>query len=112
MNSLPLHAQFDIVRLKLHLQDHPQDAHRLAIEHFQDYLEVVHRYQALEAQLQVLEAKPPSLPPFLTSSHSQLQQNYDELLESYVALQANHLSLMEENQTLLELLEFRSQIKP
>jgi len=103
MNSLTLHAQFDIIKLKLHLKHHPQDAHRLAIEHFQDYLEVVERYKKLEEENQKL--KSPSLPPFPTQSHGRLQKNYDELLDSYTELSADFLNLTEENKALIQLLD-------
>ena len=100
MTTLSLHAQFDVIRLKLHLNKHPQDAYQLAIEHFQDYLEVVERYKKLEKKL-----KAPSLPPIPTPSHARLQKNYDELLESYAKVSAASLNLQEENEALVQLLE-------
>ena len=103
MNSLTLHPQFDIIKLKLHLKHKPQDAHRLAIEHFQDYLEVVERYKQLEAENQKI--KSPSLPPFGTPSHGRLQRNYDDLLSYYTELSADFLNLTEENKALIQLLD-------
>ena len=107
MNTLPLHHQFniavEIIKLRLHLRQNPQDSHRLAIEHFQDYLEVVERYKKLEAENK--ELKSPSLPPIPTPSHGQLQRKYDELLKAYQELRKHHKNLVEENDALLVLLE-------
>ena len=103
MTTVPLHAQFDVIKLRLHLRQHPQDSHRLAIEHFQDYLEVVERYKKLEAEHQQL--KSPSLPPLTTPSHGQLQRKYDELFKAYQELLRHHKNLVEENDALLVLLE-------
>ena len=103
MTALSLHAQFDVIKLRLHLRQHPQDSHRLAIEHFQDYLEVVERYKKLEAEHQQL--KSPSLPPLTTPSQGQLQRKYDELFKAYQELLKHHKNLVEENDALLVLLE-------
>ena len=100
MTTVPLHAQFDVIKLRLHLNKHPQDSHRLAIEHFQDYLEVVERYKKLEKKL-----KAPSLPPIPTPSHARLQKDYDELLESYTEVLAQFRNLSEENKAMIQLLE-------
>ena len=48
---LPLHAQFDIARLKLHLQEHPEQAQQIAIEQFTYYLEALEENRKLEQKL-------------------------------------------------------------
>ena len=102
MAILPLHAQFDLIRLKLHLRKNPEESYELAVGHYQDYLEVVERYKQLEAENKKLKSV--SLPPFGTPSHGQLQSQYDELLECYKALLQKFLNLGEENKALYELL--------
>ncbi len=112
MNSLSLHAQFDVIKLKLHLRKYPENSYSLAIRrslpvklgaHFQDYLEVVERYKQLQEENKRLKSI--SLPPMTTPSHGQLQRKYDELLKAYQELMKHHSNLFEENDALLVLLE-------
>ena len=103
MNSLSLHAQFDVIKLKLHLRKYPENSYQLAVEHFCDYLEVVERYKQLQEENQKLKSI--SLPPMTTPSHGQLQRKYDELEKSYQELMRHHSNLVEENDALLVLLE-------
>ena len=104
MNDLPLslEAQFELARLKLHLQEHPEQAPHIAIKQFQFHLEASAQCQRLQAQL-----KSPSLPPFLTSSHRRLQTKYDrlrteqiEVLQENVHLRQAKHNLVKENQLL------------
>ena len=101
MNTLPLHVQFDVIKLKLDLNKHPEDAQELAVEHFSDYLEVVERYKQLLAENKKNESL--SLFPVQTQSHGQLQRDYDELLECYMELLAKFRNLAEENKALYQL---------
>ncbi len=58
--TLSLEVQFEIELLKRYLKNHShpeQEAHRLAVAHFEDYLELVCKYQKLEAEHKKLEAK-------------------------------------------------------
>ena len=103
MNSLSLHAQFDVIKLKLHLRKYPENSYQLALEHFSDYLEVVERYKQLQAENKKLKSI--SLFPVQTQSHGQLQRKYDELLKAYQELMKHHSNLVEENDALLVLLE-------
>ena len=103
MNSLSLHAQFDVIKLKLHLRKYPENSYQLAVEHFCDYLEVVERYKQLLEENKKLKSI--SLPPMITPSHGQLQRKYDELEKSYQELVKHHSNLVEENDALLVLLE-------
>ncbi len=103
MNSLSLHAQFDVIKLKLHLRKYPENSYQLAVEHFCDYLEVVERYKQLLEENKKLKSI--SLPPMTTPSHGQLQRKYDELEKSYQELMRHHSNLVEENDALLVLLE-------
>ncbi len=54
----PLHNSFEVELLKRYLIEHPQESIRLAITHFEDYLEVVHEYKKLEQKY-----KSNSIPP-------------------------------------------------
>ena len=103
MTTLSLHSQFDIIRLKLYLRNHPEKAQELAVGHYQDYLEVVARYKQLLEENQKLKSV--SLPPFGTPSHGQLQRQYDELLECYTELLGKFRNLSEENKALYQLLQ-------
>ncbi len=51
--SLALHAQFDIVRFKLYLQQHPPQAQQIAINQFTYYLEALAENQVFSANFTV-----------------------------------------------------------
>jgi hypothetical protein len=72
MNSTPLETSFSVERLKRHLQQHPEQASQLAIDYFQDFLNLARQYkqlqqdhQALQVDLILLEYEQPSSPPQL-----------------------------------------------
>ncbi len=69
----PIEAQLEIERLKVHLQQHPEQAFQLAIKHFQDYLGILLEYEKLMQQRQSV-----SLPPFPTPCQVELQTEYEE----------------------------------
>ncbi len=102
MPILPLHNQFDIIKLKLLLHKHPSQAKDIAIAQFTYHLEMLAENERLEAENKKLKSV--SLPPFGTHSHGQLQSQYDELLECYKDLLQKFLNLGEENKALYELL--------
>ena len=102
MAILPLHNQFDIIKLKLHLHKYPEQAKSIAIQQFTYHLEMLAENERLEAEIKQLKSV--SLPPFGTPSHGQLQREYDELLECYKDLLQKFLNLGEENKALYELL--------
>ncbi len=84
MPILPLHNQFDIIKLKLHLHKYPEQAKPIAIQQFTYHLEMLAENERLEAENQKLKSV--SLPPFGTPSHGQLQNQYDELLAREVMM--------------------------
>ena len=120
MNTLPLHNQFDIIKLKLHLHKYPEQAKTIAIQQFTYHLEMLAENEKLEAENKKLKSVslPPtdlefnsrsqagahSAPPFGTPSHGQLQKQYDELLECYSELLTKLRNLAEENKALYKLL--------
>lgn len=53
--SLPLELQLEVSKLKLHLQQHPEDTYQLAIDHFIDFLALVYEYKQLQAEHDLLE---------------------------------------------------------
>lgn len=55
ITSLPLESQLEVCKLKLYLQQHPEDAYQLAIDHFIDFLALVHEYKKLQAKHDLLE---------------------------------------------------------
>lgn len=98
--SLPLHAQFDIARLKLHLKEHPEQAQQIAIEQFTYHLELLEENRKLEQELQS-----PSLPSFPKSSNTSLQNEYDDLREEYTKLLNAYARVTQENHNLIELID-------
>ena len=98
--SLPLHAQFDIARLKLHLQKHPEQAQQIAIDQFTYHLEAVEENRKLEKKLQS-----PSLPFFSRLSNTRLQNEYDDLRQEYTKLLNAYARLDQEHQKLQQLVK-------
>ena len=103
MATLPLHNQFDIIKLKLYLKQHPEQAKTIAITQFTYYLEMLTENERLETENKKLKSV--SLPPFGTPSHGKLQRQYDELLECYTELLGKFRNLGEENKALYQLLQ-------
>ena len=95
--SLPLEYQFEVKRLKDYIAKNPQESPRLAIAHFEDYLELTQEYKKLEQQKSV------SLPPIPSPGYQRLQTEYDDLLQEYKKLLIAYASLEKENQNLTEL---------
>ena len=97
--SLPLHAQFDIARLKLHLKNHPEQAQQIAVDQFTYYLEALEENRKLEQKLQS-----PSLVSFEVSN-TKIQNEYDDLREEHKKLLNAYARLRQENQNLMELID-------
>lgn len=100
---LPLHAQFDIVRLKLHLKEHPEQAQQIAIDQFTYHLEVLEENHKLEQKLQSIPL--PSLPEL---SNIKLQNEYNDLLEQYAKIRNSYAHVTQENQKLRETIEYQT----
>ena len=99
--SLPLHAQFDITRLKLHLQQHPEQAQQIAIDQFTYHLELLEENRKLEQKLQS-----PSLPSFSSQlSNTKLQNEYNDLKAEYKKLSNSYARLRRKNQNLMKLID-------
>ncbi len=75
------------------------EARRLAITYFEDYLELVQEYKKLEQQ-----KKSPSLPPIPSPGYQRLQAEYDDLLEQQKKLLITVARLQQENQNLTEVI--------
>ena len=103
MATLPLHNQFDIIKLKLHLHKYPEQAKPIAIQQFTYHLEMLAETERLEAEIKKLKSV--SLPPFGTPSHGKLQSQYDDLLKCYTELLTKFRNLTEENKALYQLLQ-------
>ena len=50
-----LELEFELARLDRHLQKHPEQAHQLAMNHYEDYLCLARDYRHIMAQLQQLK---------------------------------------------------------
>ncbi len=105
--SLPLHAQFDIARLKLHLKEHPEQAQQIAIEQFTYYLEALEENRKLEKKLQS-----PSFPSFPKLSNTKIQKEYDDLRQEHKKLLSSYGRLYRENHKLKQLSSFLLMIIP
>ncbi len=102
MNNQPLSLeyQFEVKRLKLYLDTHPQESLRLAIAHFEDYLELVHEYKKLDQKY-----KSNSLPPITKKIYARLQSEYYDLREEYIKTQKENAYLKKENHDLMQLID-------
>ena len=96
--SLSLEYQFEVKRLKNYLETNPNEARRLAITHFEDYLELVQEYKKLEKQ-----KKSTSLPPIPSPGYQRLQAEYDDLQQQYRKLLVDNHHLRHQVQELIEL---------
>ncbi len=105
--SLPLHSQFDIARLKLHLQEHPEQAQEIAMAQFTYHLELLEETRKLEKKLQ--SASDPSFPRL---SNTRLQNEYDDLRKEYQKILNSHSRLDRENHKLKQFLSFLLMIIP
>ncbi|MDJ0679933.1 MAG: hypothetical protein QNJ18_08745 [Xenococcaceae cyanobacterium MO_167.B52] len=97
--SLPLHAQFDIARLKLHLKNNPEQAQQIAVDQFTYYLEALEENRKLEQKLQS-----PSLVSFEVSN-TKIQNEYDDLREEHKKLLNAYARLQQKNQNLMKLID-------
>ena len=93
--SLPLHSQFDLARLKLHLQEHPEQASQIAIAQFTYHLELLEENRKLEKKLE--SASEPSFPRL---SKTRLQKEYENLRQEHKKLLNAYARVNEENHQL------------
>lgn len=54
---LPLESQFEITKLKLYLQQHPENFSRLAIDYCEDFFALAEEYKKLQARYRLLESQ-------------------------------------------------------
>jgi|GEM_PF-4378496 len=94
-----LHNTFEVELLKRYLDANPQESRRLAIAHFEDYLELVHEYKKLEQK-----QKSPSLPPIINKIHSRLRREHENLQKQYLKVVKENACLKKENQDLMQLI--------
>ena len=98
-----LHNQFEVELLKRYLIEHPQESMRLAVAHFEDYLELVHEYKKLDQKY-----KSNSLPPITKKIYTRLQSEYLDLREEYIKTQKENAYLKKENHDLMQLIDAMS----
>ena len=55
MISLPLESELQVVRLKMYLQRHPEEATELALQHYEDFLILAAKYRKLQSKLEDIE---------------------------------------------------------
>ena len=55
MISLPLESELQVVRLKMYLDNNPQEATELAIQHYEDFLALAVKYKQLKSKLDDVE---------------------------------------------------------
>ncbi|MBW4534536.1 MAG: hypothetical protein KME09_11440 [Pleurocapsa minor HA4230-MV1] len=56
MISLPLESELQVVRLKMYLDRHPQEAVELALQHYEDFLALAAKYKKLQSKLEEIES--------------------------------------------------------
>ena len=98
--SLPLHSQFDLARLKLHLQEHPEQAQQIAIDQFTYHLELLEETRKLDKKLQ--SASELSFPRL---SKTTLQKEYENLRQEYTKLLNAYARVNEENHQLKQMMK-------
>ena len=103
MNTL--YTEFEVERLKRYLDQNPQEAYRLAITHFSDYLELASEYKKLEQKFQ-------SLSLTNLTNETKIQADYEELLEFYIELQKAYSNLGEDNRALRDLVNLLAEDIP
>jgi len=55
MISLPLESELQVVRLKMYLDNNPQEATELAVQHYEDFLVLAAKYKNLQNKLNDIE---------------------------------------------------------
>ncbi|MEL6580117.1 MAG: hypothetical protein AAFQ14_10210 [Cyanobacteria bacterium J06621_12] len=55
MISLPLESELQVVRLKMYLDNNPQEATELAVQHYEDFLVLAAKYKKLQNKLNDIE---------------------------------------------------------
>ena len=98
--SSQLHNQFEVELLKRYLIEHPQESIRLAVAHFEDYLELVNEYKKLEQKY-----KSNSIPPITRKIYGRLMAEYSDLREQFIKTQKENAYLKKENQDLIQLID-------
>ena len=66
---LPIESQFEVTKLKLYLQQNPEDSFRLAIENYEDFLALAHEYRKLQARHELLESQYSEFIALIIESH-------------------------------------------
>ncbi|MGD1917826.1 MAG: hypothetical protein ACFCAD_02415 [Pleurocapsa sp.] len=59
MNTIPLpiESQFEVTKLKLYLQQNPENSFQLAIEHYEDFLALSDKYNRLQKDYLKLQSE-------------------------------------------------------
>ena len=56
MISLPLESEFQVIRLKKHLEKYPEEATELAIQYYEDFLALAIEQRKLKEKLSLIVA--------------------------------------------------------
>lgn len=59
MNTIPLpiESQFEVIKLKLYLEQNPENSFQLAIENYEDFLALNHEYKKLQKYYKRLQSE-------------------------------------------------------
>lgn len=57
LDPLTIESQFEVSKLRLYLQQHPENSHRLAIRNYEDFLALVQAYKKLYKKYESLQAE-------------------------------------------------------
>lgn len=88
IDPLTLESKFEVTKLKLYLQQHPEDSYQLAIDHFEDFLALVQEYKKLQAEYNLLKSQYSEFISFL------VQQRLLIPYSNFSILNKKHLTLI------------------
>ncbi|MEM7592915.1 MAG: hypothetical protein AAF383_15600 [Cyanobacteria bacterium P01_A01_bin.83] len=55
MISLPLESELQVIRLKMYLDENPEEAVELALQHYEDFLALAIQFRKLQSKLDNVE---------------------------------------------------------
>ncbi|MEL7008098.1 MAG: hypothetical protein AAFR62_01130 [Cyanobacteria bacterium J06629_2] len=55
--TLPIEPQFEVIKLKLYLEQNPEHSLQLAIENYEDFLALVYEYKKLQKDYKRLQSE-------------------------------------------------------
>ncbi|MEM7591545.1 MAG: hypothetical protein AAF383_08495 [Cyanobacteria bacterium P01_A01_bin.83] len=57
IDPLTLESKFEVIKLKLYLDQHPENSRKLAIKNYEYFLALVHEYKKLRKEYDLLQSE-------------------------------------------------------